>query len=210
MRAYDFEIPKSVADYLANGRENKLKPVVDSLLGNLSGSAPVTTREELLAYNQGILLAVQVRADMVKMLLDLFEICVASQVAASKCDLSEKFDANDHEIQSVWSEPSISSSFFRRDDRKSIGEYIIVDLEISSDRELIFCGAVVYKDDNQELPTQIIDTLEQFHYDEDDQFLKFKVCSWADFVSDAQTQIERTRAAVHQFFTTVEPYLNLR
>lgn len=199
---HEFEIPRSVEDFLASG---KLKTVVDNLLGNLTGSAPVETREEVLAYNQGILLAVQVRADMVKMLFELFETCVASQAKSPAGALIESFDATDHEINDVWNDPMVSSSFYRNDDGKMKGEHIMVALELTSDLEFVLYATRYVGDAYLQFHSRTTAALKQVLWKreldgDDDPILAFTACKWADFVADTDAQIDRMRGAVRELF----------
>lgn len=198
----EFEIPRSVEEFIAN--EN-LRTVVDSLLGNLAGSAPVQTREEVLAYNQGILLAVQVRADLVKMLFQLFEICVASQAKSPTRGLIESFDASDHEISDVWDNSIVSSSFYKYDDRKLEGEYVVVALELTSDHEFVLYATRYVEDAYRQFHVKTAAALKQAFWkrvldEEDDPILAFTACKWTEFVADADAQIVKMREAVRELF----------
>lgn len=105
-------IPTSLEDYY---RDKKIREAVDALLEKIKGDdTPENfTRDEAQTYNLALLMAMQVRADYVNLLFDLWNGFFGEAVC--KHDrLQEKFDASYYSTAKIWEEKHIGCSILRR------------------------------------------------------------------------------------------------
>lgn len=192
-----FKVPQSVKDYFEN---KEIHSVVDSLLGHLDGTVPASTRKDLLAYSQGVLLATQVRADYVQMLNELFDLAFEKSLSDEKNHLNEYFDVDDNGIQDIWDDDKIVSFLYRPSDVDQEHEHLAVHLLLTEDLQLQLQVYFALDEDVEEFPAEWVAALAangwQDKLDEGgEQFLEITICEWQDLVDSTEEQVSRLQDA---------------
>lgn len=198
----DFEIPQSVRTYFSDKR---VRSIVNALLENLNGTSPGTSRQDFLDYNQGILLAVQFRTDLVAMLFEIWARVYGHKGLIDSHDLVEDFEYGELDIEDVSDDRS-GRTYFRKRGPLDKGKTMLAEVDMDDDQLRLHSCAIVVKSDLVSLGDRNAQERMQdagwriAEGDGKDRYYTLDACSWEDFAAAPAANLSRMADAARAMF----------
>ena len=192
-----FPIPSSLQEYFGN---QAVRNAVDALAEVLDGTnMPVTSWDEARNYNQALLMAAQVRADLADL---LFRVWDATFGQANPAQLGEEyFDCESGSPAAIWNDGYVERYYYRderpaEEDGRSDGLFVwrvpptYIKIALGVDR-------FAEGDVALELPANAADGLEGWHVAtiDDHTYLSYQSVDMAEFLGNPCLVLDRFRRA---------------
>ena len=190
-----FPTPNSLQEYYG---KQSVRNAVDALVDALDGAdIPEVGWDEAWNYNQALLMAAQVRADLADL---LFRVWDATFEQTNPAGLGEEyFNSDDASPAAIWRERYVERYYYRDDrpaeeDGRSDGLFVWL---VPPTKKTISLGVERYVegDDVAELPANAVDGLEGWHIavNDGDSYVSNQPVEIAQFLAHPSQTLEQFR-----------------